>query len=208
MRRGLVMLSLLLGCLDGGTRRPASGVPTSTRDATSFLLDALKPWPRGDSTGLLAVTDPSTGRVATYDSALVVLAPLRAGQRDRAARVLRLSEARERPGRCRTSPRVPSRGRSRRAIRSSRPAATAEVCRRGTTSRRARPRVARSSVRGRVRLRTRVERRQRPRLAALTPPCAAASVERPPARPPPDRWASRRCARARLPPRWPRGRLW
>jgi hypothetical protein len=58
-------------------------------DAGSFLDAALRPWPNGDSTGLLAVTDPTTGRVATYDSALVVLVLLRTGQRERAAGVLR-----------------------------------------------------------------------------------------------------------------------
>ena len=36
----------------------------------------------------MAITDPQEGRVATYDSALVVLFLLRSGQRERAARVL------------------------------------------------------------------------------------------------------------------------
>jgi hypothetical protein len=88
MRRALVTLWLLLGCVNGETRPPSSAVPISTRDAMSFLSGTLKPWPRTDSTGLLAITDPATGRVATYDSALVVLALLRADQRERAARVL------------------------------------------------------------------------------------------------------------------------
>jgi hypothetical protein len=54
----------------------------------TFLTGSLRPWPREDSTGLLALTDPATGRLATYDSALVVLALLRSGQRVKAARVL------------------------------------------------------------------------------------------------------------------------
>jgi hypothetical protein len=88
MRRTVIAVSLLLACAGGRAHEPA-GAPTVTApDARSFLAGSLRPWPRGDSIGLLAVTDPSTGRVATYDSALVVLAMLRMGQRDRAARVL------------------------------------------------------------------------------------------------------------------------
>jgi hypothetical protein len=57
-------------------------------DPLAYLVASLRPWPQTDSPGLLAVTDPATGRVASYDSALVVLALLRAGDRVRAARVL------------------------------------------------------------------------------------------------------------------------
>lgn len=86
--------SLLVACADAGVpgrAHPARTAPATepqALDAATFLARALRPWPRGDSAGLLAVTDASTGRVATYDSALVVLVLLRAGQRERAARVL------------------------------------------------------------------------------------------------------------------------
>src|SRR3979411_3186844 len=88
MRRAVVTVSLLLACAGGGAREPARAPGVAVRDATPVLAGPLRPGPRNDSIGLLAVTDPSTGRVATYDSALVVLALLRIGQRDRAARVL------------------------------------------------------------------------------------------------------------------------
>jgi hypothetical protein len=88
MRRIVVAVSLLLACAGGGAHGHASAPGATAPDATSFLVGALRAWPRDDSIGLLAVTNPSTGRVATYDSALVVLALLRMGQRDRAARVL------------------------------------------------------------------------------------------------------------------------
>jgi hypothetical protein len=54
----------------------------------SFLEGTLRHFPRGDSPGEVAVTDLETGRVAIYDSALLVLVLLRAGERERAAHVL------------------------------------------------------------------------------------------------------------------------
>ncbi len=84
-----VGLSLTLACSEHVRRGPAVPAPaTPAGDATSFLVGRLRPWPDPGSVGLLAVTDPATGRVATYDSALVVLVLLRAGRRDLAARVL------------------------------------------------------------------------------------------------------------------------
>jgi hypothetical protein len=66
-------------------------------DATSFLVGSLRPWPHADSPGLLAVTDPAGGRVGPYDSALVVLALIRAGDRDRAGRIVHALSALQRP---------------------------------------------------------------------------------------------------------------
>jgi hypothetical protein len=74
-------------------RTPAGG----TAGATAFLAGTLRPWPHADSPGLLAITDPTTGRVGTYDSALVALALLRAGDRDRAGRVVRGMASLQRP---------------------------------------------------------------------------------------------------------------
>jgi hypothetical protein len=69
--------------------RGAGALPdVAPGDATSFLVGSLRPWPDPGSPGLLAVTDRETDRVASYDSALVVLALLRAGDRDRAGRIL------------------------------------------------------------------------------------------------------------------------
>jgi hypothetical protein len=58
-------------------------------DDLSFLVRSLRPWPQADSQGLLAVTDPATGRIGPYDSALVALVLLRSGDRDRAGQVVR-----------------------------------------------------------------------------------------------------------------------
>jgi hypothetical protein len=88
---GASLLALAMGCA-GERSRPAPKAAESRRapraDATSFLVGSLRPWPRRDSPGLLAITDPATGRVGPYDSALVLLALLRAGDRHRAGRVL------------------------------------------------------------------------------------------------------------------------
>ncbi len=88
MRLAGVVLVLFVACTGGVAREPARVVNPRAPEGTAFLTGALRPWPRGDSRGLLAVTDPSTGLVATYDSALVVLALLRSGDRSRAARIL------------------------------------------------------------------------------------------------------------------------
>ncbi|MBV9948573.1 MAG: hypothetical protein JOZ69_17115 [Myxococcales bacterium] len=79
----------LLSCVDAGPRAPVRA-PGGSRDPSglAFLDSALRPYPDAASPGLIAVTDAATGRVATYDSALVVLVLLRSGRRDRAARVL------------------------------------------------------------------------------------------------------------------------
>ncbi|HEV3189677.1 MAG TPA: hypothetical protein VGY54_04225 [Polyangiaceae bacterium] len=90
MRLASALLIGLLSwaCASAQTRAPAATGKTRPGDPLVFLLASLRPWPRADSPGLLASTDPTTGRIATYDSALVVLTLLRAGDRVRAARVL------------------------------------------------------------------------------------------------------------------------
>jgi hypothetical protein len=84
-----MMLALVVACSGAGTRAAARGPEGARADPAAFLTSALRPWPRADSAGLIAVTDAATGVVATYDSALVVLALLRSGDRPLAARVLR-----------------------------------------------------------------------------------------------------------------------
>jgi hypothetical protein len=87
----VTLLAAAFGCAGEPLRAPpraASARSGLRADATSFLIGSLRPWPRPDSPGLLAVTDPTIGRVGPYDSALVALALVRAGERDRAGRVL------------------------------------------------------------------------------------------------------------------------
>jgi hypothetical protein len=90
MRSAVAVLLGLLpwACASAGTHAPTAPGQARPGDPLASLVASLRPWPRADSAGLLAVTDPTTGRVATYDSALVVLTLLRAGDRVRAARVL------------------------------------------------------------------------------------------------------------------------
>src|SRR5260370_25220739 len=90
MRWAIAMLLGLLpwACASGKAPAPAAAAHAQPHDPLAYLVASLRPWPQPDSPGLLAVTDPTTGRVASYDSALVVLALLRAGHRVRAARVL------------------------------------------------------------------------------------------------------------------------
>jgi hypothetical protein len=89
-REAIAVLALAMGC--GGEARSPSRTPSvrddPRADATSFLVGSLRPWPRSDSPGLLAITEPATGRIGPYDSALVALAMLRVGDRDRAGRIL------------------------------------------------------------------------------------------------------------------------
>lgn len=88
MRRAAALAIALVGaCAEhGGPGRPAVPEPATPGDPVVFLSESLRPW--GDGGGLLAVTEPASGRVAVYDSALVALVLLRRGQRDRAGRVL------------------------------------------------------------------------------------------------------------------------
>jgi hypothetical protein len=95
-KRAVLAALLAVAC---GPRPPPRVDPGRARtgDAVAFLAASLRPWPRSDSPGLLAITDPTTGRVVPYDSALVVLALLRAGDRERAGRVVRGLAALQRP---------------------------------------------------------------------------------------------------------------
>lgn len=84
----LAVLCLGLAFAPLACRPPNAGGAGAAHDAGWFLRSRLAPWPASNSPGEVAVTDPSTGRVATYDSALVALVLVRAGDRARAARVL------------------------------------------------------------------------------------------------------------------------
>jgi hypothetical protein len=78
-----------LGALGSCSPRSAPATPPGPpATPLTFLEGSLRRWPRDDSPGELAVTDPEAGRLAIYDSALVALVLLRAGERERAARVL------------------------------------------------------------------------------------------------------------------------
>jgi hypothetical protein len=79
------VLVFVAGCAPTSAPAAPPGPPGTP---LAFLEGSLRRWPRDDSPGELAVTDPETGRVAIYDSALVVLVLLRADKRERAARVL------------------------------------------------------------------------------------------------------------------------
>jgi hypothetical protein len=93
----VVFAGLLCGCPPSA---PATAAPSPERPHTAveFLKASLRHWPRDDSPGELAVTDPDSGRVACYDSALVALVLMRAGDRERAARVLLGLAALQDPG--------------------------------------------------------------------------------------------------------------
>ncbi|HVH43018.1 MAG TPA: hypothetical protein VM925_11765 [Labilithrix sp.] len=67
---------------------PVPPAPMASVDPMTFLRGALTPWPEATSHGRLALTDPETKRVATYDSALVILVLIRKGAREEAARVI------------------------------------------------------------------------------------------------------------------------
>jgi hypothetical protein len=87
LRRAVATACVAMAC------SPAAGppprfTPAASHDPTSFLVARLRPFPDDAPRGEIAVTDPASGRVAVYDSALVALVLLRAGQRERAARVL------------------------------------------------------------------------------------------------------------------------
>ncbi len=89
-RAALLALVLFVACApqrgpEGQTMRAHGGIAP---DPVSFLVQSLRAWPEDSSDGLLAVTDPKSGRLAVYDSALVALVLLRRGQRERAGRIL------------------------------------------------------------------------------------------------------------------------
>jgi hypothetical protein len=98
---GVVGLSLVLGCSshpasDGHARAPSTKT-ANRQKPLAYLRGTLASWPERTSTGRLAVTDPSVGRVAAYDSALIVLVFIREGSREEAAAVLEGLAALQRP---------------------------------------------------------------------------------------------------------------
>jgi hypothetical protein len=54
----------------------------------TFLRRSLVAWPEAQSNGRLALTDPERHRVATYDSALMILVLIRKGAREEAGRII------------------------------------------------------------------------------------------------------------------------
>lgn len=83
----LLGLSLLAACSGAPAHLPERAT-TRAGDPIAYLRRSLVPWPEAPSTGRLAVTDPVAGRVATYDSALMVLVLIRRGTRAEAASVI------------------------------------------------------------------------------------------------------------------------
>lgn len=92
----VLALSLAAAC-SGAPSRTAEHVATKAGDPLAFLQRSLVPWPEPGSPGRVALTDPLAGRVATYDSALVVVVLTRRGARDEAASVLDGLAALQRP---------------------------------------------------------------------------------------------------------------
>lgn len=89
----VIGMSLSVACTTPAARpapapAPTSGAPAPASDAIGYLRGSLAPWPSADAHGRLAVTDPLTKRVATYDSALVALVLIRRGAREEAARLI------------------------------------------------------------------------------------------------------------------------
>lgn len=66
-------------------------------DALTFLRRSLVAWPDAKSSGRLALTDPETRRVATYDSALVILVLIRKGAREEASHLIEALHGLQRP---------------------------------------------------------------------------------------------------------------
>lgn len=103
MMRALSLLACSLAvagtaCAPRAGEAPPESAPLRTnRDPLAYLRSTLAPWPDASARGRLAITDPASGRVATYDSALVALVLIRRGERDEAARVLEALRALQRP---------------------------------------------------------------------------------------------------------------
>lgn len=93
MRRGALDTVVVVAALAAGCGEPArppaspsADAPDAGKAASAFLASRLVAFP-GKGAGALAVTDPATKRIAIYDSALVALASMRAGDRAAAARL-------------------------------------------------------------------------------------------------------------------------
>lgn len=93
MRRFACLAGLTLGAVlasgcTGAGARPLAPAPLPAGDPMAYLRGSLAPYPNAGAHGRLAVTDPARGRVAAYDSALVVLVMIRRGAREEAARII------------------------------------------------------------------------------------------------------------------------
>lgn len=87
MRAPLIAgVSLLLACSVPATTPPAARPTpvTAQADALAFLRGRLVAWPEEDGRARIAVSDPTTKRVAAYDSALALLVLIRRGAREEA----------------------------------------------------------------------------------------------------------------------------
>jgi hypothetical protein len=81
-------LSLLVACRPPAPPAHPEPVTVPASSGIAYLRRTLMPWPTPDARGRLALTDPIARRVATYDSALVVLVLMRRGARDEAGAIL------------------------------------------------------------------------------------------------------------------------
>lgn len=99
-RRALALcagLPLLLACSSAPSNPAPHAAQPPMQKPMTWLRGTLAPWPERGSPGRIAVTDPTVGRVATYDSALVALVLIRRGSREEAARVVEGLAALQRP---------------------------------------------------------------------------------------------------------------
>ncbi len=93
MRTPLVAagLTLLLACSSPPAAAPVaqpSSSPSAHADAMRFLRSRLTPWPTDDGRARVVVSEPTTKRIATYDSALVLLMLVRSGAREEAGALI------------------------------------------------------------------------------------------------------------------------
>lgn len=95
----LLGLALSVACTGKGAGEVPVVAPSRSPVSRSlaFLRQTLVPYPTPQGRGRIALTDPISKRVATYDSALVALVLIRRGERDEAARVIEGLRALQRP---------------------------------------------------------------------------------------------------------------
>src|SRR5262249_25275383 len=98
MRSALLgLLTLSLACSPPAVKEPTPPVVRAPPEPMAYLRGTLVPWPKSDARGRISLTDPERKRVASYDSALVVLTLIRRGTREEAARVIEGLYAMQRP---------------------------------------------------------------------------------------------------------------
>lgn len=85
---GALGLALVLACGAPAAAPPSRPASAPAVSAMTYLRGSLVPWPSPRSSARLALTDPQSRRVATYDSALMVLVLIRNGSREEAASVI------------------------------------------------------------------------------------------------------------------------